>query len=384
MYSKPHSKRTLLIGSGRLLESLLSESCLLSSKDYDVVGRVISDNHCSPLKTAVPVVGTLDDLQKLVKTYKPELFIVGKSQERTGRQRRGNDRTGRFNHFLVEAKLLHGVEIETAAITYERLTGKLPIEAYAPEDILRSTVGQCRGMSDVVSRTLSATIAFFALLLVLPVLLVIALVVSLDSPGPIFFVQERLGINSTRFKLFKFRTMSVTTATHSEWAADNAHRVTKSGAILRRYRLDELPQLLNVLLGDMNLVGPRPHPASNFKLFALTSRNTPDSGSEIPFYFLRCSVRPGITGWAQVKYCYANNLDEEIEKLRYDLYYIKYRSLWMDARILLETVGIILSGREGADPEPAQSTSTKHQTRPVIERRAPPIEKVDTSSQVAS
>ena len=130
----------------------------------------------------------------------------------------------------------------------------------------------------------------------------------------------------------------------SEWARDNDRRITRVGRWLRRFRLDELPQFVNMLRGDMNLVGPRPHPLSNFNLFSRS----------VPYYWLRSLVRPGVTGWAQVRHGYANDLEEETEKMRYDLYYIKRRSLLLDVRILLETVGVVLLGRGAGTVEPAR------------------------------
>jgi lipopolysaccharide/colanic/teichoic acid biosynthesis glycosyltransferase len=121
--------------------------------------------------------------------------------------------------------------------------------------------------------------------------------------------------------------------------SDNIDRITRVGHFLRRFRLDELPQLVNVLRGDMNLVGPRPHPVTNQAVFM----------EHIAYYGLRSTVRPGVTGWAQIRYGYANNLAEETEKMRYDLYYIKNRSLWLDLRIMLETIIIVLFGTAASD-----------------------------------
>jgi lipopolysaccharide/colanic/teichoic acid biosynthesis glycosyltransferase len=129
--------------------------------------------------------------------------------------------------------------------------------------------------------------------------------------------------------------MRVVDCPTSEWANDNSDRITRVGKWLRKFRLDELPQFVNIIRGDMNLVGPRPHPVSNIELF----------GEEIPYYSLRAVVRPGITGWAQVRLGYANNLEEETEKMRYDLYYIKRLSFWLDLRILFDTVKIVIFGR---------------------------------------
>jgi len=134
----------------------------------------------------------------------------------------------------------------------------------------------------------------------------------------------------------------------SEWVRENRHRITLVGRWLPTFHLDELPQFVNIARGDMNLVGPRPHPVSNYELLALVARNTPESGEDIPYYSLRLMVRPGLTGWAQIRYGYANNVDEETEKLRYDLYYVKHMSLRFDLRILFDTVKIVFLGHRSA------------------------------------
>jgi lipopolysaccharide/colanic/teichoic acid biosynthesis glycosyltransferase len=152
----------------------------------------------------------------------------------------------------------------------------------------------------------------------------------------VLFIQRRAGLFGEPFRLIKFRTMEVEASeaeANSFWAADNGDRITRVGGWLRRLRLDELPQFWNILRGDMNLIGPRPHPIANAALFR----------DLIPYYPLRELVPPGLTGWAQIRNGYANGLAEETEKMRYDLYYIKNRSLWLDARILLDTVKIVLT-----------------------------------------
>jgi lipopolysaccharide/colanic/teichoic acid biosynthesis glycosyltransferase len=146
------------------------------------------------------------------------------------------------------------------------------------------------------------------------------------------FVQQRIGLDEKPFALYKFRTMTEYSGRTSEWVSDNAERVTAVGYWLRKYRLDELPQFWNILRGDMNLIGPRPHPVTNQRLFE----------REIPYYQMRSMVRPGLTGWAQTRYGYANDLESEIEKMRFDLYYIANRSAWLDLRIMLDTVKTVL------------------------------------------
>jgi len=173
----------------------------------------------------------------------------------------------------------------------------------------------------------------------------IALAIKLDSRGPVFFVQQRAGRYRLPFNLIKFRTMRPVTGPHSEWARDSSDRITRCGRWLRRFRLDELPQLINMVRGDMNLVGPRPLPMTNLELLVLTARN----------YALRCSVRPGITGWAQVRYRYANSLEQEVEKIRYDFYYLKHLSVWLDIRILFETVRTTVAGHRPVQAELPES-----------------------------
>ena len=166
-------------------------------------------------------------------------------------------------------------------------------------------------------------------------LILAAAAIKLDSPGPVLFRQARIGRGGKAFALLKLRTMRMTAAEPSLWVRDNHQRITRSGRWLRKFRLDELPQFINVLRGEMSFVGPRPHPQDNFELF----------DRHIPYYWMRNLVRPGITGWAQVRYGYANTLAEETEKVRYDLYYIKHQSFLLNLRILLATIREVLVGR---------------------------------------
>jgi exopolysaccharide biosynthesis polyprenyl glycosylphosphotransferase len=236
---------------------------------------------------------------------------------------------------LLEAKR-KGIVIEDGLYVYERLTGKLALDRVYPSHLIYSD-GLCRSsIHCVLQRIMSVILSVIGLLLCAPLLAAIALLVKWDSRGPVLFVQERIGKDGRRFPLWKFRTMRQVAERTSEWAKDNGDRITRVGRWLRKFRLDELPQLFNVLRGHMNLVGPRPHPASNYTLFM----------NRIPFYEFRSMVLPGVTGWAQVRYGYANSLEEETEKMCYDLYYIKYFSLWLDLRILLKTIKVVILGQE--------------------------------------
>jgi lipopolysaccharide/colanic/teichoic acid biosynthesis glycosyltransferase len=217
------------------------------------------------------------------------------------------------------------------------MTGKLAIESLTPSTLVFSSEFRKSRLDLAAGRLLSLLVSVAGLVVGAPVFAVIALAIKLDSAGPVFFIQERVGLYGRRFRLFKFRTMLPASGQTSEWERDNHDRITRVGHWLRKFRLDELPQFINVVRGEMNLVGPRPHPVSNFDLFI----------ANIPYYSLRCLVRPGVTGWAQVRYGYANGLDEEIEKMRYDLFYIKHLSFELDLRILFETLKLVLFGRDG-------------------------------------
>src|SRR5262249_36336854 len=245
---------------------------------------------------------------------------------------------------LLQARTL-GIVVEDGVEIYERLTRKLAIESLTSNNLIFSRDFRESRIYLTLARAVSFLVSLIGLIGLAPLFLLIALAIKLDSRGPVFFVQERLGLRGKCFKLIKFRTMRPASEQTSEWVRDNGYRITRVGRWLREFHLDELPQFANIVRGDMNLVGPRPHPVSNYELLSLVARNTPESGEDIPYYSLRLMVRPGLTGWAQIRYGYANNVDEETEKLRYDLYYVKHMSLWFDLRILLDTVKIVVLGR---------------------------------------
>jgi lipopolysaccharide/colanic/teichoic acid biosynthesis glycosyltransferase len=189
----------------------------------------------------------------------------------------------------------------------------------------------------------------------------ISLAIKLDNPGPVFFQQERLGQDGKPFQILKFRTMVQDAEQNgAQWASDNDQRVTRAGRVLRRLRLDELPQLLNILKGDMSFIGPRPERRIFIQEFQeLVPKLRPGRRSsdgpgkqiqcgfkeQIPFYSYRLMVKPGLTGWAQVMYPYASSLEQTWEKLQYDLYYIKNMGFFLDILILLKTMRIVLFGR---------------------------------------
>ena len=328
------AERTLILGASPLARALVDEINARPRGRYLVIGVVGEETPPRAGAFDCPVLGVLDDLPRVIAAYRPQRIVIALGERRS---RLPVDR-------LVEARTRDRILVEQGTDVYEWLTGKLAIESLTPSNVIFSRDFRPMRITQLATRAISVVAAVVGLALCLPLFAVVAVAVKLDSRGPVMFTQDRVGLGGRRFRLFKFRSMR-DTAARSEWAADNGDRITRVGRVLRKYRLDELPQLWNVLRGDMNLVGPRPHPVSNFEMFVLVSRNTPMHGTQIPYYSMRASVRPGITGWAQVRYKYANGLGEEIEKLRYDLYYIKHYSLLLDLRILFETVRVILGGR---------------------------------------
>ncbi len=332
--------RTLLLGTGHLAQKLVQEIRLQSQGEYRIIGVISETAPGQDMFTDIPVRGSLNDLQQVITDTRPDRIIVALAIKR-----------GRMPvNQLIDARIRNGIIVEDGSELYERLTGKIAIESITPSSIIFSSDYRPSSFELGIARLMSMILAGAGLIILAPLLLLVALAIKLDSRGPIFFTQDRLGLGERHFSLLKFRTMYPDIQKTSEWARDNTHRITRTGRWLRKYRIDELPQFLNVLSGDMNLVGPRPHPASNFELLVLVSRNTPVSGRPVPYYTLRSIVRPGITGWAQVRYKYANDIGEEIEKLRYDLFYVKHYSIWLDMRIIFETIKVVLLGRGASDP----------------------------------
>jgi len=322
----PFSRRVLVLGTTELAGKLVRE--MLAEPDLRDVVVGVADDGSAAFKPALPSLrlGSIENLGKIIGGFEPDLIVCAVAE--------------RYDSLLMRELLApraRGVPVEDGLVAYERLTGKIAIEYATPRAVLFSKDVGASGIALFLARVLSVGVAACAVVLLSPFLVPVALLIKLDSDGPVLFLHQRVGLGGRPFNLIKFRTMHPGGAP-SEWAADNDHRMTRVGYWLRRFRIDELPQFLNILKGDMNLVGPRPHPVSNVELFT----------ESIPYYGLRCSVRPGVTGWAQIRYGYANSLEEETEKMRYDLHYIKQMSLGLDLRILFETVKVVLKGGRSA------------------------------------
>ncbi len=237
---------------------------------------------------------------------------------------------------LLDCKL-SGVQVFDITTYFERMLGQIRVD-FVNAGWLIFGDGFNQGFyRTAVKRVFDVLCSLVLIILAAPVMLVTALAIKLESEGPVFYRQERVGGNSQVFKVTKFRSMRTDAEKDGKprWASANDSRVTRIGAIIRRLRIDELPQLFNVLTGDMSLVGPRPE--RPFFVEQLTN--------EIPYYAVRHSIKPGVTGWAQVRYQYGSTVEDSQEKLQYDLYYVKNHSLFLDFVILFETVGVVLTGK---------------------------------------
>ncbi len=217
------------------------------------------------------------------------------------------------------------------------MTGKIPVKNLPPSYFVFNEGFHVNIGKNILIRVFSFVFSVAAIVLSIPLTLTVAVLIKIDSKGPVFFLQDRVGKNGKTFKLIKFRTMikDAEFDTGPVWTKDEDPRITKIGRLLRRFRIDEIPQFINVLKGEMDVVGPRPERPEFVEILE----------KEIPYYSLRHSIKPGVTGWAQVKFSYGSTIDESRQKLEYDLFYLKNRSFKLDSYILLKTIKIMILGR---------------------------------------
>jgi sugar transferase (PEP-CTERM system associated) len=233
---------------------------------------------------------------------------------------------------------LHGIAIEQGINFYEKLSGKMMVERIDPSSIIFSDGFSTSRAQAFGKRFFDIVLSLFLLILSLPVMLITALVIRLESPGPILYRQERVGKGRIIYKILKFRSMEQDAEKNGAvWAVSNDGRVTKFGGFIRKVRIDELPQLINVLKGEMSLVGPRPERPVFVEMLKKT----------IPFYDIRHDVRPGVTGCAQVSYPYGASEEDALRKLEYDLYYLKHISVSFDLLLISKTVKTVLFAKGG-------------------------------------
>jgi sugar transferase (PEP-CTERM system associated) len=322
-------ERVLFVGTGDTARKVARQILDQHEFAYRVIGFIDDDASRIGERIVNPaIVGTPADIDRLIATHRIDRIVVGLS-----------DRRGKLPvEELLRAKMA-GIRVEDATTTYERVTGKILIDDLRPSWLIFSDGFRVSRVTRLMKRTIDLALSVVLAVVTLPLMIGTALLILFEDGGPILYRQERVGENGRTFVLAKFRSMrkDAEKAGKPIWARDGDDRITRIGRFIRKTRLDELPQLWNVLRGDMSFVGPRPE-----RPFFVEQLSR-----EIPFYQQRHAVKPGLTGWAQVKYRYGSSLEDAMEKLRYDLYYIKHLSVIFDLTIVFDTVKVVLF-RKGA------------------------------------
>ncbi|HEY3383881.1 MAG TPA: TIGR03013 family XrtA/PEP-CTERM system glycosyltransferase [Vicinamibacterales bacterium] len=323
------AERLLLVGTGVAAVGLALElHDRRQELGVEIVGFVDPDGLGGEAPLVSPgIVGTIDDIPRIVRDADVDRVVVSLADAR-----------GKLPMDKLLDMKLSGVQFDHLATVYEEYTGKIAVENLRPSWLIFSEGFRKTPSLTAAKRAVDVVAATVGLLVAMPVMLLMALAIKLTSPGSVLYHQVRVGLQGRDFRVHKFRSMraDAEAATGAVWAkAGHDPRVTRVGRFLRRSRIDELPQLWNVLVGDMSFVGPRPERPEFVQ----------DLTKQIPFYGQRHVLRPGVTGWAQVRYAYGASVEDSMEKLQYDLFYIKNLSLALDAYIILETIKTVLMRR---------------------------------------
>jgi sugar transferase (PEP-CTERM system associated) len=320
-------EKILIVGSGSLAVEVAREMLDRPDAGYRIAGFVGTDPELLGKSLINPrVIGLTSELDEVVRREGIDRIVVAMGQ------RRGQLPTKE----LLQLSLAGTVNIEEGASFYERVTGRVSLNMIRPSWLIFSSRGRQARISGVARNLVHRLVALIGGLLSLPIAIVTAILIKLDSRGSILYKQERVGKNGSLFTVMKFRSMRTDAEQAGPvWASQDDDRTTRVGRIIRKLRIDEIPQFWNILRGEMDFVGPRPERPHFVSQLA----------EEIPYYEQRHLIAPGLTGWAQIKYPYGASIEDARQKLQYDLYYIKNQSLMLDAIILFETIKIILSGR---------------------------------------
>jgi len=312
--------RVVLVGAGSMAQTLVQELQRLKDPGYELIGYVTCDD-VPASDPPLPCLGRSDELAAIAQKHRANRVAVALDERR-----------GKLPILELLNCRLSGLRVEESELLYERLTGKIAVQRLRPSHLVFSE-GFTQGRATfAVKRAIDVALAVLGLLAAAPIGLLVAIAVKLDSPGPVFFGQTRVGKDGRVFTVWKFRSMRTDAEKGGpQWAAKNDSRVTRIGRLIRATRIDELPQMWNVLRNEMSFVGPRPE--RPFFVDELRRR--------IPYYMERLLVKPGLTGWAQINYQYGSSVEDALTKLQYDLYYIKNLSVWLDVLVLLRTLKVI-------------------------------------------
>jgi sugar transferase (PEP-CTERM system associated) len=318
--------RVLVLGTGQV-GRLIAGLEPTSARPFRIIGYLDdAPGAADMVPEGYALLGKTQDLDALVEETRPDIVVIAQL-----------DRRGCFpTQALLECRL-RGIRVEDWPTFYEKAEGKILVTAVRPSWLIFSDGFVKTPRTEIIKRLFDISLSLLGLALSLPLMILAAAAVKLDSSGPMLYRQPRLGKNGCVFILNKFRSMrqDAEKDTGPVWSGQRDPRITRVGNFLRRTRLDELPQLYNVLVGHMSFIGPRPE----------RPEFVAELQKQIPYYMERLAVKPGLTGWAQVKYPYGSTVEDAVEKLQYDLYYIKNLSLFLDLLIVLSTVQVVLFAR---------------------------------------
>jgi exopolysaccharide biosynthesis polyprenyl glycosylphosphotransferase len=322
-------RRVLIIGAGRAGSNLVEIIHKIKPPPFTLVGYIDDDFNKQGRKiSGLPVLGSSDTILEVVKEQFITDLIFAIS---------GDMQDSLYSAILTAEE--HGIEVTTMPVIYEELLGRVPISLLADDWVLRSFVDRAHasGSYELLKRLMDFLGAIIGLIFLIPLFPFIALIIIIDDGFPIIFRQVRVGKSGKQFNLLKFRSMCRDAEKDgiARFAVENDERATRIGKFLRKSHIDELPQFINVLRGDISLVGPR---AERPELVQKLEK-------EVPFYRARLFVNPGVTGWAQINYQYATNVEETAVKLEHDLYYIMHRNILLDIMILIRTFGAVVGFR---------------------------------------
>ena len=320
-------EKILIVGSGTFAVEVAREMLERPDAGYRIAGFVGNDPELLGKSLINPrVIGLTSELDEVVRREGIDRIIVAMGE------RRGQLPTDE----LLQLSLAGTVNIEEGASFYERVTVRVSLNMIRPSWLIFSSRGRQARISGITRNIVHRIVALIGGLFSLPIAIVTAILIKLDSRGPVLYKQERVGKNGGSLTVMKFRSMRTDAEQAGPvWASEDDDRTTRVGKIIRKLRIDEIPQFWNIIRGDMDFVGPRPERPHFVSQLA----------QEIPYYAQRHLIAPGLTGWAQIKYPYGASVEDARQKLQYDLYYIKNQSLMLDAIILFETIKIILFGR---------------------------------------
>jgi sugar transferase (PEP-CTERM system associated) len=315
-------ERVLLLGNSSMLAETTRHLLSKPQLGYNLLGYLCEEE---PVKFPVPCVGSVSEVKQICDQLKPTRIVVGMAERR-----------GRLPMSQLLEIRFSGIIIEDAADTYELAAQRVFSSKIQPSQLIfTSELGPRQGAL-IVQSIYSFLIAAVGLVAALPLMLVVAVIVKTTSAGPVFYRQKRVGLNGHIFTLYKFRSMTVNAeAAGAVWAIKHDPRITRVGGVLRKFRIDELPQFWNVVRGDMAIVGPRPERPEFVEMLA----------ARIPYYRQRLAVKPGITGWAQINHKYGDSELDAMLKLEYDLYYIKHIALALDLYIIFHTLKVMILQR---------------------------------------